>query len=111
MCKVKISRTNFVLKVYLACSQASQAARGRCQPACQRIQQPGPRRRPAAARLAVTGTYADADDPNTVIVVVDMNDLAAAREYAQSTTLADARQRAGVTGQPEGVWYGAAKLA
>ncbi len=61
--------------------------------------------------LAVTGTYADADDPSTVIVVMDMNDLASAREYARSSTLADARQRAGVTGPPEGVWYGAAKLA
>jgi hypothetical protein len=61
--------------------------------------------------LVVTGTYADADDPRTVIVVMDMNDLAGAQRYARSSTLAEARQRAGVAGPPEGVWYGAGKLA
>jgi hypothetical protein len=61
--------------------------------------------------LVVTGTYADADDPRTVIVVMDMADLAGARRYARSSTLAEARQRAGVAGPPDGVWYGAARLA
>jgi len=61
--------------------------------------------------LVVTGTYRDADDPDTVIVVMDMDDPDRARDYAQSTTLADARQRAGAVGGPDGVWYGQTRLA
>jgi len=61
--------------------------------------------------LVVTGTYRDAEDPDTVIVVMDMDDADRAREYARSTTLADARQRAGAVGGPDGVWYGPTRLA
>ena len=56
--------------------------------------------------LVVTGTYVDADDPDTVIVVMDMADLDQARGFAASTELADARRRAGAVGRPDGVWYG-----
>jgi hypothetical protein len=60
--------------------------------------------------LGVTATYADADDPNTIIVVMEMDDPDRAREYARSMTLADARQRAGAVGGPDGVWYGPTRL-
>jgi hypothetical protein len=56
--------------------------------------------------LVVTGTYVDADDPNTVIVVMDMHDLDKARRFAASTELAAARERAGAIGSPDGVWFG-----
>ncbi len=56
--------------------------------------------------LAVTGTYVDANDPNTVIVVMDMDNLGAAREFAASSELATARERAGAVGSPDGVWFG-----
>ncbi|XAS72010.1 hypothetical protein VUN82_23545 [Micrococcaceae bacterium Sec5.1] len=56
--------------------------------------------------LVVTGTYLDAETPNTVIVAMDMADLDLARQFASSATLADARERAGAIGPPEGVWYG-----
>lgn len=56
--------------------------------------------------LVVTGTYLDADNPDTVIVVMDMADLERAREFARSAELADARERAGAIGFPDGVWYG-----
>lgn len=56
--------------------------------------------------LVVTGTYVDADDPNTVIVVMDMETLSAARQFAASPELAAARERAGAIGSPDGVWFG-----
>lgn len=56
--------------------------------------------------LVVTGTYADGEDPDTVIVVMDMSDIALAREFAGSAELAAARGRAGAAGPPDGVWYG-----
>jgi hypothetical protein len=56
--------------------------------------------------LVVTGTYVDADDPNTVIVVMDMHDLDKARRFAASTELATAREQAGAIGSPNGVWFG-----
>lgn len=56
--------------------------------------------------LVVTGTYVDADDPNTVIVVMDMADLDKARTFAVSTELATAREKAGAIGAPDGVWLG-----
>jgi hypothetical protein len=56
--------------------------------------------------LVVTGTYVDADDPNTVIVVMDMADLDKARRFAVSTELASAREKAGAIGAPDGVWFG-----
>ena len=56
--------------------------------------------------LVVTGTYLDANDPNTVIVVMDMASLSAARQFAASPELAAARERAGAIGSPDGVWFG-----
>jgi hypothetical protein len=56
--------------------------------------------------LVVTGTYADESDPNTVIVVMDMENLSAARQFAASAELAAARERAGAIGSPDGVWFG-----
>jgi hypothetical protein len=56
--------------------------------------------------LVVTGTYVDGDDPNTIIVVMEMNDQSAARQFAASQELAAARERAGAIGAPDGVWFG-----
>jgi hypothetical protein len=56
--------------------------------------------------LVVTGTYLDGDDPDTVIVLMDMADIDLARQFAGSTELAAARERAGAVGFPDGVWYG-----
>lgn len=56
--------------------------------------------------LVVTGTYRDGDNPDTVIVVMDMADIEQARAFAGSTELAAARERAGAIGLPDGVWYG-----
>ncbi len=56
--------------------------------------------------LVVTGTYVAAEDPNTVIVVMDMSDLDKARRFAASPELATARERAGAIGSPDGVWFG-----
>lgn len=56
--------------------------------------------------LVVTGTYVDATDSSTVIVVMDMRDLDAARKFATSRELAAAREKAGAIGAPDGVWFG-----
>jgi hypothetical protein len=56
--------------------------------------------------LVVTGSYADADNPNIVIVVMDMHDLDKARRFAASVELATAREQAGAIGSPDGVWFG-----
>jgi hypothetical protein len=60
--------------------------------------------------LVVTGTYVDADDPNTVIVVMDMHDLEKARQFAASSVLAAAREQAGAIGAPDGVWLGPRRI-
>ncbi|WP_254848331.1 hypothetical protein [Mycobacterium sp. SP-6446] len=60
--------------------------------------------------LVVTGTYVDGDDPNTVLVVMDMENIDAARQFAASTELAEARERAGAIGSPDGVWLGAQRI-
>lgn len=60
--------------------------------------------------LVVTGTYVDADDANTVVVVMDMHDVDKARQFATSPQLAAARERAGAIGAPDGVWYGAQRI-
>jgi hypothetical protein len=56
--------------------------------------------------LVVTGTYVDGADPSTVIVVMDMDNLSAAKQFAASDELADARERAGAIGSPDAVWFG-----
>jgi hypothetical protein len=60
--------------------------------------------------LVVTGTYVDGDDPNTVIVVMDMENVDAARQFAASRELAAARERAGAIGSPDGVWLGPRRI-
>ena len=60
--------------------------------------------------LYVTGTYRAADEPATVIVVMEMENLERAKEFAQSNTLAEARTRAGAVGLPDGVWYGESRV-
>lgn len=60
--------------------------------------------------LVVTGTYVDASDPDTVIVVMDMHDLDKARQFASSAELAAARENAGAVGAPDGVWYGPRRI-
>ena len=60
--------------------------------------------------LVVTGTYVDGDDPKTVIVVMDMENLDAARKFAASSELALARERAGAIGPPDGVWLGSQQI-
>jgi hypothetical protein len=60
--------------------------------------------------LMVTGTYVDATDPNTVIVVMDMETLDAAKQFAASPELAAARERAGAIGSPDGVWLGPRRI-
>lgn len=60
--------------------------------------------------LVVTGTYVDGNDPNTVIVVMDMENIRAAQQFATSPELAAARERAGAVGSPDGVWFGPQKI-
>lgn len=60
--------------------------------------------------LAVTGTYVDGDDPDTVIVVMDMENIDSARRFAVSEELAAARERAGAIGSPDGVWFGPRRI-
>lgn len=60
--------------------------------------------------LVVTGTYIDGDDSNTVIVVMEMEDIGAARQFAASADLASARERAGAVGPPDGVWLGPRRI-
>ncbi|WP_256715416.1 hypothetical protein [Mycobacterium colombiense] len=60
--------------------------------------------------LVVTGTYVDAADANTVIVVMDMHDVDKARQFASSRELATARERAGAIGVPDGVWFGPERI-
>jgi hypothetical protein len=60
--------------------------------------------------LVVTGTYVEADEPNSVIVVMDMENLAAAKQFAASPELAAARERAGAIGAPDGVWLGPRRI-
>lgn len=60
--------------------------------------------------LMVTGTYVDGDDPDTVIVVMDMENVDAARRFAGSPELAAARERAGALGPPDGVWLGPRRI-
>jgi hypothetical protein len=60
--------------------------------------------------LVVTGTYLDAHDPSIVIVVMDMENLSTARQFAASPELATARERAGAMGSPDGVWFGAQRI-
>jgi hypothetical protein len=54
--------------------------------------------------LVVTGTYQGVDEPHTVVVVMEMESAESARAYEASATLAEARERCGAVGFPDGVW-------
>jgi hypothetical protein len=54
--------------------------------------------------LVVTGTYQAVDEPHTVVVVMEMESAESARAYEASATLAEARERCGAVGFPDGVW-------
>src|SRR2546423_1491058 len=47
------------------------------------------------------GTFRAAEEPNTVIVLMEATDLARAREYWHSQILAEGRRKAGVIGPIE----------
>src|SRR5437763_7275531 len=60
--------------------------------------------------LYVTGTYRAADEPATVIVVMEMENLERAKEFAQSNILYEALTKDGVVGLSDGVWFGCSRV-
>lgn len=48
-----------------------------------------------------THVFRSADNPNEIVVLLEWDDLANARRFAQSPDLREIMQRAGVTGQPD----------
>lgn len=61
-----------------------------------------PMRRQAGLRSHIV--FRDLDDPSQVILVLETDDLARAREFVRSTDLMEAMRRAGVQGEPES-WF------
>ncbi len=45
--------------------------------------------------------YRNADDPNELVLLLEVADLAKARQYVQSEDLREAMQRSGVADQPD----------
>jgi heme-degrading monooxygenase HmoA len=45
--------------------------------------------------------FRNADDPNEVVVLLEWDDLARARQFSQSEDLREGMQRAGLAGRPE----------
>lgn len=54
-----------------------------------------------AAGCKGTQVFRSADDPNEVMLLLEWDDLAKARQFAQSADLRDTMQRAGVLGKPD----------
>ncbi|HYL42301.1 MAG TPA: hypothetical protein VEU97_02845 [Ktedonobacteraceae bacterium] len=58
--------------------------------------------------LTDIGTFRAADEPNTIIVIMEVVDVARAKEYWHSEVLAEGRRKAGVIGPleagPDQVW-------
>ena len=54
--------------------------------------------------LVATASYQAVDEPHTIVVVMDMESADSARVYEASATLAEARERCGAVGFPDGVW-------
>jgi len=54
-----------------------------------------------AAGLTKGRVYRSAEDPNDILIVLDMADRRRAEEFGQSGDLREAMQRSGVVGQPE----------
>ena len=47
------------------------------------------------------GQYVSADEPNTIIVVLAVDDVSRAKEYWKSAVLAEGRKKAGIVGEIE----------
>ena len=45
--------------------------------------------------------FGNADDPNEVIILLEVDDLEKARQFAQSDDLKEAMEKGGVVGQPD----------
>ena len=45
------------------------------------------------------GQYVSADEPNTVLVLLEVDDVSRAKEYWKSTVLAEGRKKAGIVGE------------
>jgi hypothetical protein len=54
-----------------------------------------------AAGLTNGRVYRSAEDPNDILILLDMADRRRAEEFGRSDDLRDAMRRAGVVGQPE----------
>jgi quinol monooxygenase YgiN len=55
--------------------------------------------------VTAASVYRDPDDPNTIIVTHQFENISAAREFAGSEKLKSAMARAGVSGPPT-IWFG-----
>ncbi len=55
----------------------------------------------AAAGLTEKHLLQDADDPNTVMLIYEAEDLKRAEEFSKSDDLREAMQKAGVLGKPD----------
>ncbi len=55
----------------------------------------------AAAGLTEKHVLQDADDPNTIMLVFEAEDLKRAEEFSKSDDLREAMQKAGVVGKPD----------
>jgi hypothetical protein len=54
-----------------------------------------------AAGLTEKHLLQDADDPNTVMLIFEAEDLKRAEEFSKSDDLREAMQKSGVVGQPD----------
>lgn len=55
--------------------------------------------------LTDIGLFLSADEPNTVIIMIEYANLERAKAYWHSKVLAEAREKAGVLSHSERVWY------
>lgn len=62
----------------------------------------------AAAGLTNARVYRSADDPNDIVIIADMADLAKAKAFATSETLKESMEKAGVQGEPTITYLNAA---
>jgi hypothetical protein len=57
-------------------------------------------RRRAAGATGVNQVYRDADDPNTVTIIMEWDNAGNARKFADDPALREVMQKAGVVGMP-----------
>jgi hypothetical protein len=57
-------------------------------------------RRRAAGAKGVNQVYRDIDDPNTITVVIEWDNVESARKFLDDPMLRDVMQKAGVIGMP-----------